>query len=188
MGKAVATPASQWKGKIQVEGVPLPLPSENTALVRQITPQAFLSSGLIPDPLRPIIQTAINSKQGLRPKDTKKMLDDPKLLGAAMELMDRTICYVVVEPEIVMPPACNECGEYANVEAHTRTSPKYDHRYSEGERNPEFLYADQVDLMDKQFVFQWCMGGVKELEPFRKELAATVGDVQAGQGVQDPTE
>jgi hypothetical protein len=188
MGKSVATPASQWKGKVQVEGAPLPLPSENTALVRQITPQAFLSSGLIPDPLRPIIQTAINSKQGLRPRDTKKMMDDPKLLGSAMELMDRTICYVVIEPEIVMPPKCTECGEYANTEEHNRQSGKYTHRYNEGKRDPELLYADQVDLMDKQFVFQYAMGGVKELEPFRSELDATVGGLQDQQGVQDTPE
>lgn len=186
MGKSVATPASQWKGKVKVEGSPLPLPSENVALVRQISPQAFLASGLIPDPLRPIVTTAINSKQGLRPKDTKKMMDDPKLLGAAMELMDRTVCYVVVEPEIVMPPKCTECGEYANNETHNRESANFGHRYNEGPRDPNLLYADQVDLMDKQFVFQYCMGGVKDLEPFREELATTVGGLQAGQGVQDP--
>jgi len=185
MGKSVATPASQWKGKVDVEGTPLDLPSENTALVRQIDPTAFLSSGLIPDPLRPMVQTAINSKQGLRPRDTKKMMDDPKLLGAAMELMDRTICYVIVEPEIVMPPTCTECGEYANVEKHSRQSSKFEHRYSEGKRDPEVLYADQVDLLDKQFVFQYAMTGTMELQPFREELDAVVGDLQAQQGVPD---
>lgn len=180
----VPTSAAAWKGKLVVEGRPLPLPTGNVALVRQISPQAFLESGLIPDPLRPIVNKAINDKKGLPPTAMKKIMDDPKQLAAAMQLFDQTICYVVVEPEIQMPPKCSVCGEYANGDVHGRDAKvEADHKYTEAKRNPNILYADQVDLGDKQFIFQWCMGGVSELEPFREELSATVGSVSDGQGV-----
>jgi hypothetical protein len=167
------TPASEWKGALNVEGTDLELPSDNVARVRQISPQAFLQSGMIPDPLRPISNQAINSKKGLPPTTMKKMMEDPKQVGAALELFDRTITYVVLEPKILMPPPCTECGELISGKVHGDDNA--DHDYNETARKPGVLYADQIDLTDKQFIFQWCMGGVRELEPFRQESPTVVG-------------
>lgn len=189
MGKndAVAkpTPVGEWKGRLKVNGTPLELPSGNTALVKQVSPAAFLQSGMIPDPIRPIIFKAINEKKGLPPKTAQKMIDDPKLLSSAMELMDKTLCNVVIEPEIMMPPKCKQCGEYAVTPQHDKEQPTYSHSYQEGERDESILYADEVDMMDKQFIFQWVMGGTKQIESFREELAESVGSVSAGEDVQD---
>jgi hypothetical protein len=178
------TSAKQWKGKIQAEGTDLELPSDNVARVRQISPQAFLASGMIPDPLRPMIQKAINSKKGLPPSAPKEMMDNPELIAAAAEMFDRTLCYVMVEPEVVMPPTCTECGEYANTAQHERGTPDY-HRYNEGPRDSEVLYADQIDLTDKQFVFNWALGGTRQLETFRDQIGAVVGPLQDEQGLPD---
>jgi hypothetical protein len=181
--KKKPTSAKSWKGKLNVAGASLDLPSENVALVRQISPQAFLTDGLIPDPLMPIVSQAINTKKGLPPQKLKQIMDDPKLVTSAMELFDRTIAYVVLEPKILMPPTCTECEEYANQPQHKEVKREDFHAYREGPRDPEILYADEVDMTDKQFVFQWALGGVRELEPFREELAAVVGPLSAGQGV-----
>lgn len=167
------TPAREWKGKIEAVGKPLPLPSKNVALVRQIAPTAFLEAGMIPDPLKPMIQEAIGEKKGLPPKKMKEIANDPKMLSHAMEMFDRALCYVVIEPEVSMPPTCTECGEYANKPQHQRGD-GFDHKYSEGTRDPDILYVDTIDLTDKQFVFQWAMGGVSNLKSFRNELAATM--------------
>lgn len=179
------TPASQWKGRLKVDGSPIELPSGNVALVKQISPMAFMESGLIPDPLRPIIHKSIHDKKGLRPADQKKMIDDPKLLASAMELMDRTIVHVVIEPEITMPPKCRVCGEYANTPRHDKIQPSFEHAYNEDERKPGLLYADEVDMLDKQFVFQWVMGGSKALQPFREQIEQSLGSVPDGEDVQD---
>lgn len=182
------TPASQWKGKVKVEGVDLELPSGNVALVRQLSPQAFISSGIIPDPLNAIITKAINSKRGLPPKAMDDIAKDPKQLASAFELFDRVLVYVVVEPRVMMPPTCSICGQYANTDQHQPDHPDLgDHLYVEGPRDPNILYADQVELQDKIFIFQWCLGGAKQLEQFRDQLASSMASVSNEQDVQHPS-
>jgi hypothetical protein len=178
------TPASAWKGKLEIEGTDLELPSGNVARVKQITPQAFLASGMIPDPLSQIIRQGINSKQGLPPAAMSKMTEDPDQIVSALELFDRVLAHVVIEPAVDMPPTCTECGEYANGPVHKG---KPDHRYSEGPRDPDVLYADTVDMDDKVFVFGWCLGGTRDLERFREELQGNMESISNGKNIQRKT-
>ncbi len=179
----VPTQASEWKGKIEVEGTPLPLPSGNVALVRQMSPQAFITSGLIPDPLTAIIRKSIHTKSGLNPKDLEKIQDDPDMWVSALEMFDRILTYVAVAPVIKMPPTCDvevngePCGEYANQPVHKNPAQRGNHQYREGPRDPSVLYADQVVMDDKVFIFQWCLGGTRDLERFREQLQASVESV-----------
>lgn len=177
------TPAAQWKGKVEVEGTDLVLPSENVARVRQISPQAFITSGIIPDPLTGLIRQAIHSKQGLPPSKLEKMTEDPEQLVAAMEMFDRVLVYVVIEPTVQMPPVCSECGEYDTKMTHGSST----HIYREGPRDPEVLYADMVDMEDKIFIFQWCLGGTRDLEQFREQLRTGVGALSDSKVVQGKT-
>lgn len=183
----MVTRASQWKSKTKAGEQEIDLPSGNTALVRQIKPEAFLESGLIPDPMASVIRSAINSKRGLPPSKMDEISQDPKKLAAALEMFDRLLVYCVIEPAVEMPPVCTveDCGElYTSGEGvHVdRKHPKY-HKYQEDERDPEVLYADVVDMEDKQFLFQWSVGGTADVERFRKELSTTVGAVQPGEAV-----
>lgn len=163
------TPAHAWKGKVEVEGTDLALPSGNVARVKPLSPQAFLASGMIPDPISAMIKKAIASKQGLPPSAMKDLADDPKQLAAAMELFDRVLAYVTVEPRILMPPPCSECGEYAITDKHQQMQAEGFHPYNEGEREPGVLYSDMVEMDDKVFVFQWVLGGTRDIERFRVE-------------------
>lgn len=179
------TPASQWKGKLNAAGTDLPLPSGNVARVRSLDPQAFLAQGMIPDPLSQLIRKSINNKKGLPPKELEKIADDPEKLTAALEMFDRVLVHVVLEPAVQMPPPCEECGVYANTPQHRDQTHESYHAYREGARNGEVLYADEVDMGDKMFIFQWCLGGTKDLEKFRGEQAAIVGSLSDGEGVRD---
>lgn len=181
------TAPSAWKGKIRAEGVDLLLPSENVARVKQISPVDFLEGGMIPDPLSKIIREAISTKQGMPPSKMKKIAEDPKMLPSALLLFDRMLCHAVIEPEIQMPPACDVktrgtgvCGEYANHEVHKGPEA---HRYHEGPRDESVLYADQVDMDDKTFIFNWCLGGVTKLDKFREEHAATMESLSDSEDV-----
>jgi hypothetical protein len=186
------TTASSWKGKLEVEGTPLRLPSENVALARQMSPSVFMTSGMIPDPLTGIIKKAIASNQGLPPSASKEIMDDPKLIGAALELFDRTLCHVIIEPVIQMPPPCDveingkPCGEYSNKPVHENPAASGKHQYHEGPRDPNILYADQVDMNDKMFIFNWCLGGTRDLETFREELERGLGTLSDGEDVHRP--
>ena len=181
------TPAAAWKGKVQVEGTDLLLPSGNVARVQQLSPQAFLASGLIPDPLPAIIKKAIATKQGINPKQMEKMAEDPELLVSALELFDKVTTHVVVEPNITMPPPCRHCEEYYNNGKHENPMKSGQHAYSEGDRDPGVLYADQVDMEDKTFIFNFCLGGTRDLERFRLEHQASVESLADGEGVPVPS-
>lgn len=176
------TPASAWKGKVAVEGTDLMLPSDNVARVRQISPQAFITSGLIPDPLTSIVRQAIHTKQGLPPSKLEAMVTDPDKLRSTMEMFDRVLCYVVIEPHCEMPPVCVDCGEYNTDDSHGLDT----HEYQEGPRDDDILYADTVDFNDKVFIFQWCLGGTRDLEAFRKQQRASLESVSNGKGVRSP--
>lgn len=183
----MVTKASQWKTKHKTGEHQLDLPSGNTALVRAVKPEAFLESGMIPDPLSGLISQAINSKRGLPPAKMNEIANDPKKLAAALEMFDRVLVYCVVEPAVEMPPVCTVegCGHlYTGGEGvHVdRKNAKY-HKYQEPERDPEVLYADVVDMEDKQFIFQWSIGGASDVNKFRGEHAAALGAVQPVEGM-----
>lgn len=46
-------------------------------------------------------------------------------------------------------------------------------------RDRTLTYVDQVDLMDQMFILQFVVGGVTDLEEFRKEFSETLGSVEA---------
>lgn len=171
--------ARAWKGKQEAEGVELELPSENIALCRRIKPEAFLQGGLIPDPLTSLVMKAVNDKKGLPPAELKKIAADREKLGAAMQMMDRILCYVVMDPPVEMPPPCKQCGHYyTDKEAnHDKPAAKGYHKYTEADRDPDILYSDVVSMDDKVFIFQWSTGGTADVERFREEFKRDVGAV-----------
>lgn len=184
------TAASEWKGAEAFAGQDLPLPSGNVARVKRMSPTDFLKDGSIPDPLTDIVRKAIHTKKGLNPKDLEAISDDPKQLASALEMLDRTVTRVVVQPVVQMPPACDQpvedgiCGLYANEPVHETPMRSGHHAYHEGVRDASILYADVVDLNDKMFIFQWALGGTADLAQFREELQAGVGSLQDSQDVQ----
>lgn len=179
----MVTSAKQWKGRRPKVGTDLELPSGNVALVKPLDPTDFLTSGMIPDPLSAIIHKAINSTKGLPPSALEKISNSREDLAATLEMFDRVLTHVVIKPVVEMPPACDvavngePCEEYANAEVHKDTHKSGRHRYHEGPRDEETLYADEVDFQDKMFIFQWVLGGTRDLEQFRKEQAASVDAV-----------
>lgn len=191
----MATSAKDWKKKRNAGQVELTLPSENTCLAQFLQPEAFLSSGMIPDPLMKIVSKAINDKKGLPPMALQNMTKDPKQLADAMMMIDKVICYVVVQPLVVMPPACGmepatkrgsgvKCGKYRDVPEHTDPTNVDHHIYLEDARDDGVLYADEVDLDDKMFLFQWAVGGTSDVESFREGLKANVAAVSGGKTVE----
>lgn len=180
----MATKASQWKSKAAPQGVTLPLPSGNECLARPVRPEAFLESGMIPDALSGIVAAAVNSKKGLPPSKLNEIAEDPKKMAAALELFDRALVFCVIEPRVEMAPICAVDGckaTYAGGDG-VHVDKKHDnfHVYVDPDRDPEVLYADMVDMEDKQFIFQWAIGGSADVEKFRDKLAAGMATVEPG--------
>lgn len=192
----MVTSAKQWKGKRLSGNMELTLPSGNTCLVQRLQPEAFLTSGMIPDALSGIVNQAIRSKKGLPPDAQKQIMADPKKLRQSLQMTDEIVCYVVVEPKLEMPPRCafemsgsRECGEYMDTDDNRHSNDQHPdwHAFMEGDRDEDTLYADEVSLEDKQFIFQFAMGGTADVERFRQELRSNVAGLPNGKGRKSKT-
>lgn len=155
------TPVAAWKSKTQP--YPLELPSKNVCLVKPVGPEAFLTSGTIPNMLQPLVEEAIRSGKGLPPDKAAELVADPSMLPQMMEMVDQLVCFAVVEPQIQMPPP-------------------------PGLRDDSTLYIDEVNMEDKWFIFNHAVGGTRDLERFRREYQESVAAVDSGEAVEDETE
>lgn len=189
----MVTSARDWKNKNATGDIELTLPSGNNCLVRRLKPEAFLTSGLIPDSLSGMVNAAIHTKKGLPPDAQKQIMSDPKKIRQAMQMTDEVACYMVIEPKLVMPPKCTfemaggrVCNEYYDADDKRHENDQHPdwHGYEEGDRDEDTLYADQVSEEDKQFIFQFGVGGTADVARFRRELVSNVAGLPNGEGVR----
>jgi hypothetical protein len=178
--------AKTWKRN---KGEDLTLPSGNVALVKRPGPAALLNGGVLPDTLMPIIQKAIKSGQGLRPEDEKDLMNDPQKLIEALETMDRLMVMVVVEPEVAFhkhQPINAVDAAWVDIPESRRNGEKCEC----GATHPgsdEIIYTDEVDMDDKMFIFNYAVGGTRDLERFRNEIGSRMGALLAGEGDEGET-
>lgn len=152
------TSAKAWKKKTKVE---LELPSGNVALVRAMRITDMLAEGFFPENLRAEILTQIGKAEGQNTGssqmdivDLQKMFEDPEKMGEMFDIFDKVLLKCVVEPKVLPAPE------------------------NEADRDDELLYADEVDMEDKVFIFQWAVGGDDDLTSFRKEFSEGVGSLE----------
>lgn len=163
--------------KKQITAVDLDLPSGNTVLANRIGMKSFLETGTIPDYLTPIVQKIIREKQFLPPEKEKELATDPQAIKSTQEMLDRALVLTVVQPKVHMPPGCEVCGKYLDYndkDVHNRKGDKFDHDFIQEERDDDLLYADEVDMEDKMFIFNWSVGGGTDLTEFREQLKESV--------------
>jgi len=194
--------AQNWKGKATPSGETeeLELPSGNVCLIRRVGPEVFLSMGFLPDSLTAEVERAVKSKKGLPPSALQNLASDPKQLGDLMEMMDRILCFAVVDPKVEMPPRCETgipgakvgqtepCNEYAMHERHVNPLHENTHAFNAAPRKENVLYADQVDLEDKMFIMNVTVGGTRDYERFRKERESVMAGISARKNVGKKTE
>lgn len=153
-----STPAQNWKKSGGTTH--LAVPSGHVALVSNPGLQSFLAQGVIPNSLMPIVQKAL---QGEKPQQNEvaELIMDPTGIAEMLDFTDRIVLACVVEPALTPAP------------------PKG------SERDSSVLYVDEVDLEDKLFIFQWVMGGTRDLEPFREAIAEGLESVPSSPDVVD---
>lgn len=161
------TPVSSWK-KATGDIVPLELPSGNVARVRAPGMQSFIKSGVIPNSLLEIVTKQLEKGKKREDVDleklTQELIDDPqKGLQDILSLVDAVTVECVVEPRVYPAPGQDE------------------------ERVEDKLYVDEVDHEDKFFIFNFAVGGTRNLDKFRSELASSVELVQSGESVAKST-
>lgn len=153
--KSTPSTASSWKKS--AKGMPLEVPSGNTALVRNIGLQALVKQGEIPNLLLPIVQQAMQQQKEPSKAQMQEMAatmaQDPAQLLQLVEFVDSIVLQCVIEPKVSPVPE------------------------NELDRDEDTLYVDEVDWEDKLFISQWVMGGTRDLESFREGLDEGMEDL-----------
>lgn len=142
--------------------------------------QAFLGkdgANTIPNRLMAVIQESID--KGKAPSMNKFVKDDgsvdPEMFEEMTQMMETVLVRTVVQPEVQPRPteetvaawnAANPDDTYDSVE--------------EFEEREDMLFAHEFPDVDKQFIFQWVTGGVKDLESFRQKQLEMLGSVESG--------
>ena len=168
--------ARQWK---RVTAEEIDLPSGNTALVKRPGMEAFLTEGLMPDRLMPIIQESIATGRGLAPAKVKAMTEDPEMLASMMDAMDRVVAKIVIEPKVAWH---KRFTDPADPHSQAEVIPEEDRDVE------QFIYTDEVFFDDKAFLFNYAVGGTRDLERFRQESGASLAALDDVAGVPDETE
>lgn len=143
----------------------LTVPSGQTCLVRRPGMEGLMKAGILHNV--DSLSQVVNEKH-LQRVDGKatgeinmsSLMEDQDGMDQVMTVVDKVICHCLVKPEVHRTP--NDA---------TR-------------RVPGVVYADMIDLVDKMHIFNFVVGGTRDLERFRNGLDALVGSVETGEGVQ----
>jgi hypothetical protein len=167
-----------WGGDLVID---LPVPSGALCQVRRPGIPGLIKAGVLDslDSLTGIVQTdhLERVKEGKDPHVTAKQMQElsqnKEGLLRALTLTDKVVEYVVLQPTVRRPIDRNPDG-----------SPILDEQGEEidllpGLRVSDVVYTDSISLEDKMYIFQFVVGGVTDLETFRKEFSQTLGGMEA---------
>lgn len=133
----------------------------------------FLEAGFLPDPLAEVIKKEIGQRTGkVESSDLLKTIaggENLEMLREMMRATDRIAAFCVTEPTVV----------WHEREVRVEGAESTFEEIPEGERDPEIVYTDEMELEDKMFIFQLAVGGSSDLNRFRQATGALVGDLSA---------
>jgi hypothetical protein len=161
--RAVSTAKSWKKAKATME---LELPSGEVCLVKRPGLPQLIAENVLPDMLTPIANKAIEKGQsgvGVSEEESQEMMANlmkqENGLESMLDSFSRITAHCVVEPPVAF---------------HKRKVDDKWENIPEGERDEDILYTDDVDLEDQMFIFQFVVGGSKDLTEFRRKLGESV--------------
>ena len=183
---ASATPATAV-GTVEF----LTLPSGQTCYARRIGIEGMIEAGLLSegDSLMAIVDEKhvkrARENAGKNPKvqevsdqaQAMEIMRNPEMLKKIIFFVDRTLPVIVTEPSIrppfkILAPATTP-GVLPDTEM-----------ILPDDREEGCVYTDQVGLEDKMYLFQYCVGGTRDVETFRAQSDAAVAGVVDREGVQ----
>jgi hypothetical protein len=167
-----------WGGAEAFED--LECPSGVWCQIRKPNPQQLISLGLIDN--LDVLSGLVDKKHIKRVKGTKiptvseagakEILDNPKAIMDMMAVADKVVEYMVVQPTLRRPvkitSEVNDKGKHIEIPLPFN------------DRESGVIYTDQLDMMDKMWIFQYCAGGSTDLTTFREQIgqsSSNVGDV-----------
>lgn len=142
-------------------------PTGQLCLVRRPGVQGLMKAGILQnvDTLSAIVsEKHIKRVEGKVEIDASSFMNDEERMAEVMRVVDKVVCYCVVKPEV-------------------QTTPDDVTRRQNG-----VIYADMIDLMDKMFIFQYIVGGTRDMESFRGQFDELLGGLATGEAVPGAAE
>lgn len=136
--------------------------------------QAFIANGTIPNSLLVVVQKALNSGTKSSTAEVKEIAKDIDSLSEMMALLDVVATSTIIEPKVHKVPTQDDVDRHNILFEDNQVSTP------DELRKDELLYTDEIEMMDKQFLFQWISGGTRDLETFREQYKSNVASVSAG--------
>jgi hypothetical protein len=188
---ATSNYGSSWKTPLH----DLELPSGEICQVKRPGVQGLIKAGVLHslDTLTSIVQTETIPRAEGKPvpkeKDIESIVNDPEKFSTMMETVDKIVLHVVTQPKLVtnlvnvweVEPVLADNGIVI-----TAGIPKLDdndkpvlRELEDDERDPDVVYVDYVDAMDKMYIMNFAVGGSANLTDFREKTSASVGSVPA---------
>lgn len=137
----------------------LTLPSGLKCAARRVSIEHFVKGGRVPNTLLPMMKGALQGKKSAVPK--LEDLDIETILEAPI-MFDLAAIEAIVIPEVFPVPPKGE------------------------PRDDEKLYVDEIDAEDKQFIFQWAIGGVTDVAKFRDGTNSILATLRSSEDVAVP--
>jgi hypothetical protein len=161
----------------------LTLPSGQTCLAKRIGMDGMLEAGILGE--ADSLTAYVGRKHVRRVRGAKgtpdgeqvnisSVMRDPEAIKAMVFLMDRAVPLIVVDPKVHLHFEFLDNGQ-------TKMIPVED-------REPGEVYTDQIGFEDKAYLFQYAVGGTRDLERFRQQSADAVAGVDNGEDVSVPAE
>lgn len=138
--------------------------------------RAFLLNGQIPNALMPVVEEALNSRQGVEAVDMSELIKDTENLREMMAMYDNIALMCMVEPKLHPVPTWDDVRE------NNEKFPEAPVDEPEDLRSDEKLYVDELPDDDKQYFFYLIGGGVQDLKKFREQQELNVGNLAAVAG------
>jgi hypothetical protein len=188
--KADKYAATAWGGEHLID---LEMPSGQLAQVRRPGVSGLIKAGLLDslDTLTALVKTEhmdrVKTGKPTTPditsEDISALTKDKDRLLAALDLMDKVVEYVVVQPEVLRPIERDEFGVPVLLwkgKLNEDSSEKMEEiPLADKDRVAGQVYTDMVDPTDKVYIFQFVVGGVRDLEQFRQEFGETLGSMES---------
>lgn len=177
--------------------VDLELPSGELCQVRRPGVQGLIKAGVLHslDSLTSIVQTETIPKSDGKPvpkdQSIKAIVNDPAKFDKMMEQTDKIVCFVVTQPKVhsnlrpVRQLVDDELDLWEDV---VKDGEKVFEEIPEEDRDPELVYVDYIDAIDKMFIMNFAVGGSSDLAEFRAATQASLGGVSAGEAAAPAAE
>lgn len=143
------------------------LPSGQLVLVRRPGVEGLIKAGVLKDldSLSALVsEEHIDRAEGKAKVDIQAMVNDEERMANINRVVDKVVCYCVLKPEVHPTPDDVTL------------------------RKPGVVYANMIDIVDKMYLFNYVVGGTRDLESFRGELDELLGSMEPQQEVSGDAE